>query len=373
VNRYRRFVLPGAVVLVLAAVALVAFASGDDDTAESGGIELAGMRMSDAELRELSRDSMGAELDDVVVATAADAARVDSGTLRGNVRTFELEPEPVRWEYRDGQRVAAWAYDRSVPGPTLRATEGERVRVVVKNGLPVATTVHWHGVDVPWRQDGIPGVTQEAIEPGESMTYEFVATPAGTRWYHTHGAALGEEASQLDMGLSGALLIEPRSAARAKVDIDETFVLDDWLIGAGGSNAAMMTGAGHGAHSTNYNVFTINGQAAPDVPDIVVRRGDRVRLRFVNASTMSYHPMHLHGHQFEVVALDGNPLDDPVRRNVVLLAPGETADVEFVANNPGVWMLHCHDLHHADAGMHQMLRYEGYEPVGGGEHGEESH
>jgi FtsP/CotA-like multicopper oxidase with cupredoxin domain len=126
----------------------------------------------------------------------------------------------------------------------------------------------------------------------------------------------------------------------------------------------MMSGAGHGAHDAAYNVFTVNGKAAPDVPDIVVRRGDRVRLRFVNASTMSYHPMHLHGHQFEVVARDGNSLRVPELRNVVLVAPGETADVEFVADNPGVWMLHCHDLHHADGGMHQLVRYVGYQPVG---------
>lgn len=369
----RRIAIPIVVVLVIAAIVLVVPFTRDDGAATSDGIELGGMQMSDTELRELSRESMGAELDEVEIATAADALRVETGTLRGNTRTFELEPEPVRWEYREGQRVAAWAYNRSVPGPTLRAREGERVRVIVRNLLPVATTVHWHGVDVPWRQDGIPGVSQHAIEPGDSHTYDFTATPAGTRWYHTHGGALGEEASQLDMGLAGALLIEPRGSRRAKVDVDETFVLDDWLIGPGGYNAAMMTGAGHGAHSTNYNVFTINGQASPDVPDIVVRRGDRVRLRFVNASTMSYHPMHLHGHQFEIVALDGNQLDDPVTRNVVLLAPGETADVEFVADNPGVWMLHCHDLHHSDAGMHQMLRYEGFEPVGDSDQGEESH
>lgn len=359
-------------VLVIAGAVMFAAASDDETGSAPEGVELGGMEMSRAELRELSRESMGAELDDVEVATPADSARSESGTLRGTTRTFELEPEPVRWEYRDGQRVAAWAYNRSVPGPTLRAREGERVRVVVTNSLPVPTTVHWHGVDVPWRQDGIPGVSQAAIEPGESHTYEFTATPAGTRWYHTHGSALGEEAAQLDMGLAGALLIEPRSP-RAKVDVDETFVLDDWLIGAGGYNAAMMTGAGHGSHSTNYNVFTVNGQAAPDIPDVVVRRGDRVRLRFVNASTMSHHPMHLHGHQFDVVALDGNTLDDPVTRNVVLLAPGETADVEFTANNPGVWMLHCHDLHHADAGMHQMLRYEGFEPVGDGTGGGDAH
>lgn len=364
--RRSHLVLLVSSLLVLAVVAgiIVATRSGGSDAqAAAGGIELAGMRMSDAELAAMTRDSMGTDdLEDVAEAGPGDAAERMDGTKVGTTRTFQLTARPIRWEYRDGQRVAAWGYEGQVPGPALHAVEGERIRVEFTNELPVATTVHWHGVDVPWQQDGVPGVTQQAIEPGDSHTYEFTATPAGTRWYHTHGAAMGDEAGQLDMGLAGALVIAPRKA-RAAADVDKVLVLDDWNIGKRGYNAAMM--AGHGGHGGEYNVFTINGRAMPDIEDIVVKEGQTVRLRFVNASTMSIHPMHLHGHQFRITALDGNPVPAPHTRNVGTLNPGETMDVEFVADNPGVWMIHCHELHHADGGMGMLLRYEGFEPVGG--------
>ncbi len=306
------------------------------------------------------------QLKDVPATGPKDATASLTGTLAGDVRTFQLEAQPIRWEYREGQRVAAWGYNGQIPGPALLANEGETVKVEFRNELPVATTLHWHGVDVPWTQDGVPGVTQQAIKPGASYSYEFKATPAGTRWYHTHGTGMSDEPTQLDMGLSGALLIRPKS--EKPVDVDRTLVLDEWSIGSGGYNAAMLGGhASHGA-GASFNVFTINGRAAPDTEEIVVKRGDRVRIRFVNASSVSYHPMHIHGHQARVVALDGNPVPSPTTRNVELLAPGQTADLEFVANNPGVWMMHCHDLHHSSTGMSLLLRYEGYEPVSD-EHG----
>lgn len=357
------------VVVTVVVVGLATRPAAKDDEADPGGIELAGMEMSRSQVREMTEQSMGTgELADVAEAAPGDAAARKTGTLVGNTRTFTLTARPVRWEYRDGQRVAAWGYDGQVPGPALHATEGEQIRVEFPNELPVATTVHWHGVDVPWEQDGVPGVTQQPIEAGESFTYEFTATPAGTRWYHTHGGAMGEEATQLDMGLSGALVIAPK-VRRPAAQVDRVLVLDDWSIGQGGYNAAMM--AGHGGHGGEYNVFTINGRAMPDIPDIVVKEGQTVRLRYVNASTMSIHPMHLHGHQFRITALDGNPVPTPLTRNVNTLNPGETMDIEFVADNPGVWMLHCHELHHADGGMAMLLRYEGFEPVGQGGHDED--
>jgi FtsP/CotA-like multicopper oxidase with cupredoxin domain len=367
-----RLVRVALVVLLFAGLVLLVAGCGTEEEASGDdGIELGGMHMSTDDLREMTRESMGVDaLQDVEIATGEDAPGELPSTLEDGKRIFELEAAPVRWEYRSGQRVAAWAYDGRVPGPVLRAREGEQVVVRFRNRLPQPTTVHWHGVDVPWRQDGVPGVTQEAVAAGEDFEYEFTATPAGTRWYHTHGSRMGDESTQLDMGLKGAIVIEPRRQQAA--DVDQVLVLDDWQIGPRGYNAAMMMGPGHGAgHAGAYNVFTINGKAAPDIADIVVREGDTVRLRLVNASTMSIHPMHLHGHQFRIVALDGNPVPRAaqVTRNVVSLQPGETADIEFVADNPGVWVLHCHELHHADAGMMMLVRYEGYEPVG--DHGED--
>lgn len=363
--RRSRLILLVSSFAIIAVVAVgVATQSGDSDEEKpaTGGIELAGMKMSRSEVTEMTRDSMGeVDLESVEEAGPDDAESAITGKLVGNTRTFELTAQPIRWEYRDGQRVAAWGYNGQIPGPALTAREGERIRVEFQNDLPVATTLHWHGVDVPWEQDGVPGVTQQAIKSGESFTYEFTATPAGTRWYHTHGGKMGEEAGQLDMGLSGALVIAPKRA-RPAAQVDKVLVLDDWSIGQGGYNASMM--AGHGGHGGEYNVYTINGRAMPDIPDIVVKEGQTVRLRYVNASTMSIHPMHLHGHQFKITALDGNPVPTPFTRNVNTLNPGETMDIEFVANNPGVWMIHCHELHHADGGMGMLLRYEGYEPVG---------
>jgi len=358
-----RLIIAFAVLFALVITA-VGVATRGDTSSEAGDttIELADSKLSPDDVQDMTRDTMGAsELKDVEESGPGDAVASMQGTLVGNVRTFTLKPRPVRWEYRSGQRVAAWGYNGQVPGPALRANEGETVKVEFRNELPVATTVHWHGIDVPWQQDGVPGVTQKAIKPGDTFSYEFTATPAGTRWYHTHGSGMDDEASQIDMGLSGALIV--RAQGEQATDVDEVLVLDEWSIGAGGYNAAML--AGHAAHAAgaSFNVFTINGRAAPDIPEIIVKKGDRVRLRFVNASSVSYHPMHIHGHQARVVALDGNPAASPTTRNVELLAPGQTVDMEFIADNPGVWMLHCHDLHHSTSGMSLLLRYEGFEPV----------
>lgn len=368
--RPSRIVAVAIAIALLVAIVFVPVLLGggeDQEAANEDSVEVAGTRMSRGELRELVRSTMGEDrLEDVPAPSVTSSQRDNAGVVGGGVRRFDLRAQPVRWEYRDGQRVAAWAYDGLVPGPVLRAVEGERVEVTFRNDLPVATTVHWHGVDVPWQQDGVPGLTQEAIEPGDTFTYTFNATPAGTRWYHTHGSEVGDETEQLDMGLSGALVIAPRRGGQVAT-VDRTLVLDEWNVAAGGYNAAML--GGHAGHAGEDNVFTINGKAAPDVEEIVVREGQRVRLRWVNASSRSYHPMHVHGHQFRIVALDGNPVPSPVVRNVVLLAPGETADIEFIADNPGAWAVHCHDLHHADAGMTMLLRYEGIEPVGDGHGG----
>lgn len=179
-----------------------------------------------------------------------------------------------------------------------------------------------------------------------------------------------DEARQLDMGLSGPLIIEPASRERATVDT--TLMLDEWSVAEGGLNAAMMSGAGHAAHNAGFNVFTINGRSAPATAPIQVRKGDLVRIRFINAGSSTTHPMHLHGHQFTVVAIDGNavPAAARQRRNVTPVSPGETYDVTFVADNPGVWMLHCHELHHADAGMMTLVRYNGFEPIDATAHSE---
>lgn len=284
----------------------------------------------------------------------------------GGVKEFTLNAEPIRWEYETGKYITAWGYNGQVPGPEIRVTEGDRVRVKFTNKLPKATTVHWHGVDVPFDQDGTPA-SQNAIKPGETYTYEFTATPAGTRFYHAHGSTHGDEAEQLDMGLSGGFIIEPKGYVAP--DREYTLVLDEWQVGMDGTKsnsmnmAAMMSGSG--MHQMDYNLFTINGRAFPDTAPLKVKKGDRVKIRLINAGTSTTHPMHLHGQNFKITATDGNPVPETARltKDTVAIAPGERYDIEFTANNEGIWPFHCHELHHADSGMVTTVEYEGFTPT----------
>src|SRR2546425_4648921 len=151
------------------------------------------------------------------------AADTDAG------RTIRLETREVTWELAPGKTIRAIAYNGQVPGPEIRAREGERLRVVLKNSLGEPTTIHWHGVDVPNPMDGVPGITQKAVQPGETFTYEFEARPAGTRWYHTHA----DEHRQMDLGLAAPLIIEPADTEPSPYDREVTLVLDDWATGTG--------------------------------------------------------------------------------------------------------------------------------------------
>ena len=253
------------------------------------------------------------------------------------VKEFRLTAEHVVWEYTEGYELEAWAYNGQVPGPEIRLIEGDDVRIIFENNLPVATSVHWHGVDVPMDADGVPHVTQDPIEPGETFVYEFTADPAGTRFYHSHGSHHGDEQQQVDMGLSGPLVIEP--ADYQAPDREYTMVLGE-RVDAG--------------------VYPINGSVYPDPDVLTVSEGDRVRVRMIHAGSAEIHPMHLHGHQFEVVAVDGNPVPEGARqlRNTQPMMPGEIYDIEFTADNPGTWVFHCHHLGHAAGGMIAVVDYE---------------
>ena len=321
------------------------------------------MDMSDMDMQNAMRSMMGTKNSrDLPLKTASDQKPLEP-TVKDGVKEFTLTAEPIRWEYSKGKTITAWAYNGQVPGPQIRVTEGDKVRITFTNKLPKATTVHWHGLDVPNSMDGVPGVTQDAIQPGKSFTYEFTATPAGTHFYHTHGSKMGDEAQQSDMGLSGALIVEPKDYQ--KPDKEFTMVLDDWQKGSGDFNMAMQDmDMGSGSMmdmSMSYNLFTINGLAFPDTKPLDVKQGDKVHIRLINASASTTHPMHLHGQQFKIVATDGNPVPEAAQltKNTITIAPGETYDVEFTADNPGVWAFHCHELHHAEGGMMTLLKYEG--------------
>ena len=279
------------------------------------------------------------ETADLPVRSAAERVdRLPYTVAADGAKVFDLTAEPVLWDYGNGVVIESWGYNGQLPGPEFRVTEGDLVRINFTNYLPVATTVHWHGVDVPSNMDGVPGYSQPAVQPGETFVYEFRAHPAGTRFYHTHGSHHGDEALQMDMGLAGAFVIEPRDFDRP--DIDYTMVLTERI---------------------RDGAFPINGAVYPDTEFITVREGDRVRVRMINAGSSTFHPMHLHGHQFKVVAVDGNPVPPAAQltRNTLPLLPGETYDIEFIAENPGVWLFHCHELQHAGGGMITAIIYEG--------------
>jgi FtsP/CotA-like multicopper oxidase with cupredoxin domain len=237
--------------------------------------------------------------------------------------------------------------------------EGDTLRVTLKNELSKSTSIHWHGLHVPNAVDGVPGVTQAPIDPGQSYTYEFQASHAGTFMYHPHNNSV----EQIDRGLYAPLIIDPVTPPATRFDREYTMMLSAW-----DTNALLGGGAGHamGGMSMAYNYFTINGKAFPSNEPWIVREGDLVRVRIINISNLA-HPMHLHGGDFTVIAKDGEPIRPEIQQtmNTVSVDAGETYDIAFRADNPGTWLFHCHELHHVEndgvepGGLLQAIQYEG--------------
>lgn len=264
--------------------------------------------------------------------------------LDNDKKVFNLVTKPIRWNILKDVMVTAWTYNGMVPGPLIRVTDGDKVRILVKNNLSEPTTIHWHGVQVPNNMDGIPDETQKPIQPGETFTYEFVAKPAGTYWYHSHF----DSDKQISVGLSGAFIIEPIGGLVSKPDIDKILMLNEWRVIDGQTFAAMP------ATGMDGNYFTINGKAYPETEKIEAKVGQKIRLRFIGSGQM-IHPMHLHGFPFKIVATDGNDVPESAQwtKDVVSVAPGERYDVEFTPDRPGKWMLHCHIPHHTTNDHHE--------------------
>jgi FtsP/CotA-like multicopper oxidase with cupredoxin domain len=273
---------------------------------------------------------------DVPAATQVIGGQPLDYRLEDGVKVFELTAQPVRWPILDDVTVTAWTYNGTVPGPMIRVTEGDRVRIQFTNQLPEPTTIHWHGIEVPNAMDGVPGVTQDPVLPGETFTYEFVAKPAGSFMYHSHF----ESDTQVSIGLYAPFIIDPVQPENPP-DVDLTFMLSEWRVTNGETYAAMpMMGM-------EPNYFTINGKAFPATETINVKVGQRVRLRLMGIGQF-VHPMHLHGMPFRIVATDGYDVPEAAQltKDTVSVAPGERYDIEFVATEPGQWMFHCHILHH---------------------------
>ena len=273
----------------------------------------------------------------------------------GKVKVFHLVAQPIEQWITDGvavheklaptmrnmygmhmmkvtKKIRAWGYNGSSPGPTIELVEGDTVRIVLKNELPEPTTIHWHGIELPYAQDGAEGT--KLTLPGQTGIYEFTVHQSGTYLYHS-----GFNIAKQDLfGLGGLLIIHPKKY-ESKVDHHFAILLQEWALAPGNIYPNLT--------KDDFNWFTFNGKAAPTIPVMNVKEGERVRISIGNLS-MSNHPIHIHGITWNVVGTEGGPIQKSAwwKGSTVDVAPGSTRTVEFVAWNPGLWRFHCHKLHH---------------------------
>lgn len=280
----------------------------------------------------------------VVVTIIILLPRIYPSAQTGKTKTFELVAGVSQWEVRKGSVFEIWGYNDRLPGPEIRVTEGDRASITVKNNLPQATAVHWHGLRVPNPMDGVPHVTQELIEPGKSFTYEFtIKNTPGTYMYHSHHNVM----EQISKGMYGLFIVEP--AEQKRYDGEFTMML-----------------------SEAESHYLINGKSFPATEVWKVKQGGKYLIRMANISPEHSHPMHIHGHTMTVIAKDGHPTKSSYDIDTVNIAPGETYDLEFTADaEGGTWLFHCHILMHVSgpdplshdiaqshAGMITVIQYE---------------
>src|SRR5579864_924812 len=258
--------------------------------------------------------------------------------MDGNIKEFHLIAEPVKQEIIPGRIVDLWGYNGRAPGPTIQVMKGDRVRIIVDNHLPEATSMHWHGFEIPNDMDGAPGSSQDPIAPGGRFVYEFTLNQEGSYFYHSHMAM------QEMMGMIGAFIMHPKESYKPRVDKDFVIIMQEYAILPNINVPNSM--------NMEFNWLTFNGKSGPATTPLIVRHGERVRIRLINLG-MDHHPIHLHGHQFVVTGTEGGRQPESTwgPGNTVLVGVAQSRDVEFVANNPGDWMLHCHLPHHM---MNQM-------------------
>ncbi|WNF20890.1 multicopper oxidase family protein [Mesobacillus jeotgali] len=307
-------------------------------------------------------------------------------TLTGN--EINIIAKEAKHQLSEDVSVKALTFNGSVPGSQIRVKQGEKLKINLKNELNEPISIHWHGITVPNEMDGIPGVTQNAVQPGESFTYEFTPEDPGTYMYHTHQNAV----EQMDKGLYGSFIVEPNDKS---YDRDYTLMLDEWMSKPEEAESSMegmdhgnmdsdedsdketdSGGMDHGDMGSNenesmdgmeemghdmsaYDIFTINGKSGNSIEPLKVKEGEKVRIRLVNVGYMS-HKIHLHGHDFKVAAIDGQELNKPkeLKDQVISIAPGERYDIEFTANNPGEWFIECHGDMEGSSGMNTKIQYE---------------
>jgi hypothetical protein len=258
------------------------------------------------------------------------------------VKEFELVAQVVKREFLPGKVIDVWGFNGSMPGPTIEVNEGDRVRILFRNELPEATTPHWHGLEVPIEMDGVPAISQPLVQPGGTFRYEFTLHQHGTFFYHSHMAM------QQMLGMIGMFIVHPRVPYRPAVQKDFGLILQEWAILPNNSVPNTL--------SMEFNWLTMNGKAGPAISPLIVKQGERVRVRFVNIG-MDHHPMHIHGNTFVVTGTEGGRIPETqwFPGNTVIVGVAQARNVEFQADRVGDWMLHCHLPHHMMNAMVSMV------------------
>jgi FtsP/CotA-like multicopper oxidase with cupredoxin domain len=256
-------------------------------------------------------------------------------TMKDGVKEFHLVAEEIDHEFAPGSRAKCWGYNGSTPGPTIEAVEGDHIRILVTNRLPEHTTVHWHGILLPSGMDGIGGLSQPPIQPGETYAYEFTLRQHGSHMYHPHA----DEMTQIAVGMMGMFIIHPKGGEQVAIDRDYCFLLHNWALHPG-------TYRPDPSVMQNFDLWTFNSKVFPAIDPLVARTGERVRVRIGNLS-MWNHPIHMHGVQYLVTGSDGGRWPQSQWRSEVteIIGVGQTRDIEFIAV-PGDWAFHCHMSHH---------------------------
>ena len=266
--------------------------------------------------------------------------------MNGDWKEFHLVAEPVVREFAPGMKANLWGYNGQAPGPTIEAVEGDKVRIFVTNKLPEHTTVHWHGMLLPNGMDGVGGVTQPHIKPGQTFVYEFELKKSGTFMYHPHS----DEMVQMAMGMMGMFVVHPRDPKFRLVDRDFVFIMSAYLIDPG-------TYLPKVAEMTDFNMWTWNSRVFPGIDALPVRLGDRVRVRMGNL-TMTNHPIHIHGHDMRVTCTDGGWVPETAQwpETTIDVPAGSIRAFDMLADSPGDWAFHCHKTHHAMNAMGHDVR-----------------
>jgi FtsP/CotA-like multicopper oxidase with cupredoxin domain len=251
-------------------------------------------------------------------------------------KEFHLIAEPVKRQLAPGMTAHLWGYNGQSPGPTIECVEGDKLRIFVTNKLPEHTTIHWHGVLLPNGMDGVGGLTQKHIPVGRTYVYEFEMKKSGTFMYHPHA----DEMVQMAMGMMGFIVVHPKNPGFMRVDRDFVFLINAFDIEPGSYTPRVNT-------MLDFNLWAWNSRVFPGIDHLVVRKDDRVRIRMGNL-TMTNHPIHIHGHEFQVTGTDGGWVPKGARwpETTVDMAIGQMRAIEFIADNPGDWAFHCHKSHH---------------------------